>query len=117
MEYKEFLTKLGETALRYAEQPEGAEDAASVPESVGLSYDVTAQFDSNGNWTFSKSVYCFKHNVNDFVQPVPVKLHILGKRVIADIVFDDLPIDFNRALCCRFLSFPFLRLCRVVLVR
>ena len=58
MEYKEFLTRLGETALRYAEQPEGAEDAANESEVVGLSYDVTAQFDSNGNWTFSKSVYC-----------------------------------------------------------
>ena len=63
MEYKEFLTKLGETALRYAEQPEGSEEEMAgvvneVKDGVGKTIDQTVQFDSNGNWTFSTSIYC-----------------------------------------------------------
>ena len=63
MEYKEFLTKLGETALRYAEQPEGSEEEVAgvvneVKDGVGKTIDQTVQFDSNGNWTFSTSIYC-----------------------------------------------------------
>ena len=51
----------------------------------------------------------FKHEVNDLVQPVPVKLHILHENVIVDIVLDDLPVNLVCALCVRFLSFPFRR--------
>ena len=63
MEYKKFLTKLGETALRYAEQPEGSEEEMAgvvneVKDGVGKTIDQTVQFDSNGNWTFSTSIYC-----------------------------------------------------------
>lgn len=63
MEYKEFLTKLGETALRYAEQPEGSEEEVAgvvneVKDGVGKTIDQTVQFDSNGNWTYSTSIYC-----------------------------------------------------------
>lgn len=63
MEYKEFLTKLGETALRYAEQPEGSEEEVAevvneVKDGVGKTIDQTVQFDANGDWSFSTSVYC-----------------------------------------------------------
>ena len=64
MEYKEFLTKLGETALRYAELPEGPEEVAGVinevevKDGVGKTIDQTVQFDGNGDWSFSTSVYC-----------------------------------------------------------
>ena len=51
----------------------------------------------------------FKHEVNNLVQPVPVKLHILHENVIGDIVLDDLPVNLVCALCVRFLSLPFRR--------
>ena len=62
MEYKEFLTKLGETALRYAEMPEGSEDMLEgvneLKDGVGKSIDQTVKFDGNGDWSYSTSFYC-----------------------------------------------------------
>lgn len=61
MEYKEFLTRLGETALRYAELPEGSEDISEeINDLEGLGKNVvqTLQFDKNGDWTYSNSFYC-----------------------------------------------------------
>lgn len=62
MEYKEFLTRLGETALRYAEMSEGPEEMVGVISEVKngaeKTIDQTVNFDGNGNWSFSTSVYC-----------------------------------------------------------
>ncbi len=68
MEYKEFLTKVGNTMLKYAEMPEGAEvtaeasaDVMSLEEAakaVNKSITQTVNFDGNGDWTYSTSVYC-----------------------------------------------------------
>lgn len=58
MEYKEFLTKLGETALRYAELPEGSKDISEeINEANGIGKNAVQmlQFDSNGDWTYSTS--------------------------------------------------------------
>ena len=58
----------------------------------------------------------FKDNVKDFVKPFPVGTAALYENVIVDIVLDDLPVNLYCALSCRFLSLPFRRLCRFVLV-
>lgn len=58
MEYREFLTKLGETALRYAELPEGSKDISEeINEANGIGKNAVQmlQFDSNGDWTYSTS--------------------------------------------------------------
>ena len=59
----------------------------------------------------------FQHEVYNFIQPVPVKLHILYENVIVDIVLDDLPVNLKSGLCFRFLSFPFRRRSRFLLQR
>lgn len=61
MEYKDFLTKLGKTALRYAELPMNSEDLAeevSEVNDLGKTIDQAVRFDDNGDWTFSTSFYC-----------------------------------------------------------
>lgn len=61
MEYKEFLTQLGNTALKYAEIPLDSEDAVvenGLPDGIHKDIDKTVQFDGNGNWSFSTSQYC-----------------------------------------------------------
>lgn len=40
----------------------------------------------------------FKHEVNKLVKPVPVKLPVLQKNVIADVVLDDFLVYLKRAL-------------------
>ena len=59
----------------------------------------------------------FQHEVYNFIQPVPVKLHILYENVIVDIFLDDLPVNLKSVLCFRFLSFPFRRRSRFLLQR
>ena len=51
----------------------------------------------------------------DFLYPVPVKVSVLYQIVVLDIVLDDFLI--NAVCVCRFLSFPFRRLCRFPVVR
>lgn len=60
MNYTEFLKKLGETALAYAENSEAKVDMAPADTSVGISGDVTKEvvFDGNGVWSYSLSQYC-----------------------------------------------------------
>ena len=45
----------------------------------------------------------FRHEVNNFVKPVPVKHHILHENVIVDIVLDDLPVNLVCAVSRYFL--------------
>lgn len=51
MEYKDFLTNLGKTALRYAELPMDSEDLAeevSEVNDLGKTIDQAVRFDDNG---------------------------------------------------------------------
>ena len=61
MEYKEYLKKLGETALKYAElsDNENTVDLTPVPQE-GISGDIEEKisFNGNGDWTFEYSKYC-----------------------------------------------------------
>ena len=63
----------------------------------------------------SLAAYRFKDNRNNFVQTVFVYLPVAYKMVVLDIVLDDFLI--NAVCVCRFLSFPFRRLCRFPVVR
>ena len=63
----------------------------------------------------SLAAYRFKDNRNNFVQTVFVYLPVAYKMVLLDIVLDYFLI--NAVCVCRFLSFPFRRLCRFPVVR
>lgn len=64
MEYKEYLRKLGETALMYAELPDTDEAVNLEPmNEADISGDIEIQvsFDTDGNLTYEYSKYCPKN--------------------------------------------------------
>ena len=61
MEYKEYLKQLGETALRYAEEPEIDEEICLDPVNeadISGDVDIPVTFDANGNFSYEYSIYC-----------------------------------------------------------
>lgn len=82
MDYKEFLTKLGNTALKYAETPLDSEEVVPVENElengIHIDKDITVNFDGNGNWSYSISKYC----------PINIDAVASIKNAPADAVFD-----------------------------
>lgn len=74
MTYTDFLKKLAETALAYAEDPDGEVVLASAENDLGVSGDVTKDinFDASGTWSFTLKKYCpINVDVTASVQSAP----------------------------------------------